>query len=617
MSALENLLAKLDGVKQCGASWMARCPAHDDSNPSLTISERANGDPGVVVHCHAGCSPEAVVGAIGMTMADLFDERRERTELDPIEQRYRYHDEHGNVRYEVVRKPGKKFLQRRPDGQGGWIWNLKGVEPLLYQLPALVHASPVEPVYACEGEKDVDAVRAAGGVATCNSGGAGKWPKVAGLARQVLAGRDVIIVPDQDEPGRKHARDVATSLVGVAKSITIANPKAGKDVAEHLGAGHRLDDLDVVATSDPTDFWPDLTKWLASQPDEPEADDDQGDEHHDDDQPATLRSKLLTLDQIAHLPPPRPLIEGLLDLDNLSMIYGPRGGYKTFTVLDMALSVASGMPWHGRRTTQGLVIYVVAEGISGVHQRVDAWRRLHTGADPSDNMLVLPEAVNLLSPSSVSEFATLAADLRAVFVVFDTLARCMLGGDENSAQDAGLAIAAMDQVRRASGAHVDAVHHSGKEAGKGARGSSAFEAAADTVLEVGASESIVTMRTTKQKNRAEGHPVTLKAEPCGASLVLTPHRTNTADEVTPKARQALSVLDEIAGQIGASMTDWVKAANEVGVGETTVKRTRIKALNDGWIENGPNSTERFARYIVTDLGGAIARGDEETAGEQA
>lgn len=344
------------------------------------------------------------------------------------------------------------------------------------------------------------------------------------------------------------------------------------------------------------------------------ADDAADDEQNQSDRLA-LRDQLLTIDQLASLPPPRPLIEGVLDLDNTSVMYGRRGAYKSFVTLDQALSVASGIPWHGHATTRGVALIVVAEGVSGVYQRINAWLQQHPDADPGGRLLVLPEPVNLLSPSQVGEFAELAVDIEAILVFVDTLARCMYGGDENSAKDVGMAVAALDHVRRRSGAHVGAVHHAGKDAKAGARGSSALEAAADTVLEITSSDQLVTVRTTKQKNRAETSPILLKAEPFAGSIVLGPAGT-AADEITSKVRAALVALDEIAGGDGAAMTAWVEAAADVDVSRSTVLRLRVRGLDQGWISHDTNGSKASPRYVVTELGRSIAHDTSHTTDEQ-
>lgn len=151
-----------------------------------------------------------------------------------IDAAYDYLDAGGHLVYQVVRLSGKRFRQRRPGPDGSWLWNLDGVTRVLYRLPDILSAAASgETIYICEGEKDVHAVERAGGVATCNPGGAGKWkPQYAAH----LAGADIIIVADNDPPGRDHALNIAATV----PAARIVQAAAGKDAHDHLAAGHDL-----------------------------------------------------------------------------------------------------------------------------------------------------------------------------------------------------------------------------------------------------------------------------------------------------------------------------------------------------------------------------------------
>lgn len=131
---------------------------------------------------------------------------------------YPYRALDGRLLFEVVRYDPKGFRQRRPLEGGGWAWNLRDIEPVLFRLPELAAADPKRTVFVCEGEKGVDALMELGLVATCSPMGAGKWrPSYA----EPLRGRHVVVLPDNDQPGRDHAEAVARSLHGVAASVRI------------------------------------------------------------------------------------------------------------------------------------------------------------------------------------------------------------------------------------------------------------------------------------------------------------------------------------------------------------------------------------------------------------
>jgi DnaB-like helicase C terminal domain len=226
---VETLLSKLEGVHRSGSAWTARCPTHDDKRNSLSIGE---GDDGrALVKCHAGCDTNAILDKLGLGTPALFPEREGHYF---VESEYEYRDAGGAVRYVVERRVPKDFRQRRPDGAGGWIRNLEGVTPLPYRLPELLAADPVLPVVVVEGEKDADRLTKAGFVASCNSGGAGKWRSE---LTPHFAGRRVVIIPDNDDPGRQHAAKVEAALRGVAASVAILdlpNLPAKGDVSEWL-----------------------------------------------------------------------------------------------------------------------------------------------------------------------------------------------------------------------------------------------------------------------------------------------------------------------------------------------------------------------------------------------
>lgn len=162
---------------------------------------------------------------------------------------YPYTDEHGELLYEVCRiEPGKEgrskdFVQRHYDSKGKAVWGMEGVRRVLYRLPEVLQA---ETVYVVEGEKDVHTLAAAGVVATTNSGGAAqKWhPEWTA----VLAGKQVIVIPDNDEPGRKHGSAVVKELTGKAAEVILVELPAGKDVTEYFAAGNGLADLEVIVS---------------------------------------------------------------------------------------------------------------------------------------------------------------------------------------------------------------------------------------------------------------------------------------------------------------------------------------------------------------------------------
>lgn len=212
------------------------CPAHRDTNPSLSTWADERGD--AALHCHAGCSRAAVLTALGLTPDDLRTAPAASREPDAV---YEYQRADGSVAYRVLRFPGHRFFQQAPDG----TWSVSGIPKLIYRLLAVLAAAAAgKRIFAVEGEKDVHAVEAEGEVGTCNSGGAGKWKPE--FAEHLRGASEVVIVADIDADGTgyRHARDVRNSLVGIVPSIKVVRAATGKDTSDHLAAGHSLDELE-------------------------------------------------------------------------------------------------------------------------------------------------------------------------------------------------------------------------------------------------------------------------------------------------------------------------------------------------------------------------------------
>jgi putative DNA primase/helicase len=259
MRPLENLLEHLDGVRPAGDGYVARCPnpghgkGRSDLDPSLSVTE---GDDGrALLKCHAQCPTEEIVAALGLSMSHLFERRDGNGSKDPkkICETYDYTDEAGNLLFQSVRFEPKSFSQRRPNGKGGWIYKgifKNGTRPVLYRLPIVVEAvREGRTIFVVEGEQDVHRLEREGLTATTNPMGAGKWREE---FSDTLAGADVKIIPDNDRPGRKHARKVAKSLRGRARNVQIVElpglPVAG-DVSDWFDGDGTVEQLQSLPSS--------------------------------------------------------------------------------------------------------------------------------------------------------------------------------------------------------------------------------------------------------------------------------------------------------------------------------------------------------------------------------
>jgi hypothetical protein len=205
--------------------------------------------------------------------------------------------------------------------------------------------------------------------------------------------------------------------------------------------------------------------------------------------------------------PSEPLIEDLLDEGALSVVYGESNTGKTFVELDLTFSVSTGRLWNSKRVKHGLIVYVCAEGGRRITQRIAALKVRHGDLPKPPIFALVRFPIDLRSSdANTKELLTLIRQAEkqcgapCLCVVVDTLSRAMAGGDENSPVDMGRIVQAADFIRAETGAHFTYVHHTGKDAARGARGHSLLRAATDTEIEVTAGS----IKVTKQRDMESG-----------------------------------------------------------------------------------------------------------------
>ncbi|MDE3725339.1 AAA family ATPase [Nocardiopsis sp. N85] len=555
MTALDRVRDALDahGHAPHGDTQLsARCPAHEDRAPSLSVGYDGGK---VLVSCKAGCDVEDVVAALGLRMADLFDEDVERRpECDhrrpwktcDLVASYHYADEAGEVlytqrRYRCRACGAKTFLPHNPKTRKAGL--PRGVR-VLYNLPAVVEAARAGgTVVVVEGEKDADRLNAMGHVATTNvNGAAARWED---SYTDALRGAHVVIIADNDGPGIGHARKIAQALDGAAASVRVLRSpldRKGADVSDHLAHGLTLDDLVPLDEAPAEDL------------DEVPADDAQDDETTGDpvaDRLAALRALLIDSAGLDNIPPPEPIIDSVLFRDSLAWLHGKPGHGKSFVALDWAGSVAVGRAWQGHHVTRpGGVVYLVAEGVTGVRQRVRAWEA--AAGTPMTGVRFLPVAVQLLSPIDRDAFVALVAELRPVLIIIDTQARVTVGADENSAQDMGRLVAAADALREQTSACVLLVHHEAR-AGDTLRGSTALEGAAHTLIRAHKDGPTVRIDCMKQKDAEPFPPLLLRLVPRGPGAVLESHSgMGPGSDLSPTDVKLLGIMRDSFGTTGAT-----------------------------------------------------------------
>ena len=260
---LELLDGKGHPCPKCGAGTDRFAAQKDVAERGAVICRQCfsekNGDGFAAVQWYRGKTvPETVrwvADYVGVKPSGKASMKKAATRT--IVATYDYRDADGNLLFQVVRYHPKDFRQRKPKPGGGWDWSTKGVHAVPYRLPELL-AEPTRPVVVVEGEKNVNNLASINVLPTCNSGGAGKWTSD---HSEFLRGRHVIILADNDEPGRKHAEQVAASLQGIAAAAKIVVlpglPPAG-DVSDWIAAGGTKEELKRLAKT--SSFWAPATQ---------------------------------------------------------------------------------------------------------------------------------------------------------------------------------------------------------------------------------------------------------------------------------------------------------------------------------------------------------------------
>jgi len=417
--------------------WRALCPAHDDNQPSLSFRDGKNG---LLVRCHAGCLDEAVLGAVEKAAGS-----QPGAAVRTIDKAYRYTDAAGNLLYEVVRFKPKTFRQRRPNGSGGWIWDMKGVPRVLYRLNEL---RGHRVAYVPEGEKDVDRLWSLGLAATTNPGGAGKWQpefvdqlKIAGIEL-------VVVIPDSDDPGRAHAQDIARAcaLGGLSARIVTLDLSTGGDISDWLDGGHKKGELIFLAKR-ASNFQamevPGSPPWAAARP-----------------APEFIAEKDLELNFLV----PKLLLPG-----NVTMLFSPRGIGKTLMAHALAVDLAK---------KNHRVLLVDRDNSSQLlRSRLKNW-----GASEAQNLDILTRDK---APALTDGKAWKSFPEKYDLVIIDSLDAATEGvGEGDSAKPSKALAAILDIAHRSGERAAFLVLGNTVKSGAHSRGSGVIEDRGDIVYEV-------------------------------------------------------------------------------------------------------------------------------------
>jgi AAA domain-containing protein len=402
---------------------------------------------------------------------------------------YTYTDPTGTPVYTIIRshQGGKKtFRAYGPDG----VSPIGDVQRVPYRLDTIADAPAYTNIFVVEGEKDVDRLHAEGFTATSNPFGAGHWSD---SYSEYLRDRSVILLPDNDDVGRAHMGEVAKSLRKYGcrtKIVQLPGLLEKGDVSDWLDQGHTLDDLIGEALEEP---WEE-----PNPPDTP---------------PAThTKIRWLNFNQLDSQKPPAWLIDKvILTGGSVAMLVGAFASGKSFLAVDWALSVSQGRSWFGRAVRPGPVCYIAAEGSWGISLRARAWAKKRAIHDIQDFFLC-PDSIAFLEAGMVDQFIAALPCPNPALIVVDTLARCIVGGDENSSHDMGILIESVSKVAKRTGATVLLVHHSGWQGGR-SRGSTVLPGGMDTIISIEDTDGTFTVQSRKQKDGDKMEPMSFNLTP--------------------------------------------------------------------------------------------------------
>lgn len=455
----------------------------DRSNFMLSLKEIAKEFLGDPVEIERATWAPSVSQFIAEKKAKLGDKPRADTlELGAPVATYNYYDTRGNIIAAVKRfepdgtrasKTFRPYCFRTIEGVTKWMPGAPDLRPL-YRIPDIALS---QTVVLCEGEGCADALVSLGIAATSAMQGANA--PIDKTDWSPLAGKTVIIWPDNDATGFQYARSVADRLSAMGCTVLGVTPPEGSPdkwdaadcVAEGGDAAGLVRGAAPVQASIPEDVY-----------------------------------KLYTLEELESLPAPKWLVDGVMVENGLCLFWASSDSFKTFVAIDLAMAIATGTDWHGRPVTGGSVVYVAAEDLHGVAKRMVGYRETKGRDKPKANITLLNDSFTVTSPDCdklIRSVKTLPVAPR--LIVIDTLARTFGSGSEDKTVDMNAFVDGCDRIRRATGATVMVVHHTGRNRDQ-ERGNVALRGACDTIFtveRVGSAGKIKLINTPskgKQKN---------------------------------------------------------------------------------------------------------------------
>lgn len=353
----------------------------------------------------------------------------------------------------------------------------------------------------------------------------------------------------------------------------------------------------------------------------------------------TRKSKLLFCSEIDNLPDPDYLVEDFLQDKGVVAFYGQPGAKKGFVVLDLVMTIGAltadevkrgiKLPWHGKEVDHGVVLYVWAEGQSGIKKRITAWRQMRQRLDVGHSVAILDMPFNLRDPDSVDDLISYAKEAAAglglpvKMIVLDTLAKCSGGANINAPGEMGELVDGLERIKAAVGALIAFIHHEGKEETKGMMGATTLKGAVDAEFRVKGCDRLVTVEGGKTKDDAPANftfetrivdvvdPVsrkpmltrkgkqvtTLTLNMVDVPAALNDRKTKLSDNQA-NARQAFLnwLIDN--GTKAMPLDQWLPVMTSAGV---TDARNRAKEVRDALDNKGLIRIENEMIYVGREL----------------
>jgi RecA-family ATPase len=501
--SLQQIAAALGG-EVSGGQVLAPGPGHSPSDRSMSV--KLNAEKGYVANSFAGNTWEECRDYIDVKIgapkwepgqSESADEIIARMKAkagksnDPPKGRivatYDYTDADGTLLYQIVRYDPKDFRQRQPDGKGGWIWKSHSRQ-VLYRWPDLLKY-PDATVFVCEGEKDADRLASLGHCAV-SVDGRGKWSSE---CVEALRGRDIFVLEDNDEKGRKRADNAALALKGVAKSLRVVRlPDLGDggDVSDWL-------DDDAARAETLVEICVAVPKYEAGK------EEDAGKAGTSANNEAETRPKLAPLPWLnmsnwdnEPVPERKWAIRDRVPLNQVGLYSGEGGGGKSITELMKDVAHVAGKEWLGSLPEQGPAFYLGAEDEADeIHIRLAAIAS-HYGVTFKElvagGLHVLPllgEDATLCAANArtgkvevtglYKQIKEAAGDIKPKNISVDTLSRAFAGNEIDRVQVYAFAMH-MQALAKVAGGSVTVLSHpslQGINSGSGISGSTAWHGA--------------------------------------------------------------------------------------------------------------------------------------------